>query len=78
MNAYEIEQLEKQMKVETRLPLSYVAWSEIERRARAERARMVGQVIANFFAAVSAKLSRLGGQVRSTAAQCTDARLNHG
>lgn len=78
MNAYEIEQIEKQMKVRTSLPLSYVAWSEIERRAREERARMIGKAIATFFAAVSAKLSRFTGQVRRTAAECTDARLNHG
>lgn len=78
MNAYEIEQIEKQMNVQMRLPLSYVAWSEIERRARAERARMISKAFATLFAAVSAQLSRLTGQVRRTAAECTDARLNHG
>jgi len=35
MNAYEIEQVEKHLRVDTRLPLSYVAWADIERRARA-------------------------------------------
>lgn len=78
MNAYEIEQIEKHMNARMSLPLSYVAWSEIERRARAERARMVSKAIATFFAAVSAKLSRFAVQVRRTAAECTDARLNHG
>ncbi|HEU4646171.1 MAG TPA: hypothetical protein VFS80_11495 [Burkholderiales bacterium] len=78
MNAFEIEQIEQRMNARTSLPLSYVAWSEIEHRARAERARMIGKAIATFFAVVSAKLSRFTGQVRRTAAECTDARLNHG
>jgi hypothetical protein len=78
MNAYEIEQIEKRMNARMSLPLSYVAWSEIEHRARAERARMVSKAIATFFAALAAKLSRFSGQVRRTAAECTDARLHHG
>lgn len=77
MNAYEIEQIEKQLRVDTRLPLSYVSWSEIERQARAERARVVSAAFRKLFAAVSAKLAGLGRQVRSTAADCTDARLRH-
>jgi hypothetical protein len=78
MNAYEIEQIEKQMNARMSLPLSYVAWSEIEHRARAERARMISKAIATLFAIVSTKLSRFTGQVRRTAVECTDARLNHG
>jgi len=78
MNAYEIEQIEKQARVDTNLPLSYVAWSDIERHARAERARMISKAIATLFATVSAKLSGMSRQVRSTAEDCTDARLRHG
>jgi hypothetical protein len=78
MNAYEIEQIEKQMKADTSLPLSYVAWSDIERHARAERARVISKAIADLYAKVSAKVSGMGRQVRSTAADCTDARLHHG
>jgi hypothetical protein len=77
MNAYEVQQIEKQMKAEFNLPLSYVGWAEIERRARAERARMMTRAVKDFFAAVSAKLQGVSGQVRRTAAECTDARLKH-
>ncbi len=38
MNAYEIEQIEKQMRSEFRLPLAYITWADIERQARQERA----------------------------------------
>jgi hypothetical protein len=75
MNAYEIEQVEKQVKAEMQLPLSYVAWSEIERQARAERARAVSALFRRLFAAVSAKLTGLSRQMRGSAAS---ARLNHG
>ena len=78
MNAYEIEQIEKHLKVDTQLPLSYVAWADIEQRARAQRARVVGEAMARLFSAVSARLARLAGQVRHTAADCTQARLHHG
>lgn len=77
MNAYEIEQIEKQMRVTMRLPLSYSAWSDIERQARQERARVMGKAIAKFFTALAAKVSGLARQVRRTAADCTDARLRH-
>jgi hypothetical protein len=77
MNAYEIEQIEKQMRAAVRLPLSYNAWADIERDARQERARVLGGMISNFFAAVAAKVSGFGRQVRSTAADCTQARLRH-
>jgi hypothetical protein len=77
MNAYEIEQIEKQMKTEFRLPLPYQAWGDIERQARQERARVLGKLLANFFAAVVAKISGAARQIRSTAADCTDARLRH-
>lgn len=77
MNAYEIEQIEKQMRSEFRLPLSYEAWADIEHQAREERARVVGKLLANFFAAAVAKIWGAARQIRSTAADCTDARLRH-
>jgi hypothetical protein len=77
MNAYEIEQIEKQMRSEFRLPLPYEAWGDIEHQARQERARVLGELLANFFAAAVAKISGLARQIRSTAADCTDARLRH-
>lgn len=77
MNAYEIEQVEKHMRLGTQLPLSYAAWADIEQRARAHRSRVVGEAIAGFFAALSARFAKFIGQVRHTAADCTDARLHH-
>lgn len=77
MNHYEIEQIEKQMKANMRLPLSFNAWADLERDARQERARVVGKIISDFFAAVVAKVTGVARQVRSTAAECTDARLRH-
>lgn len=77
MNAYEIEQIEKQMRAEIRLPLPFQAWADIERQARQERARMVGIAIAGFVSAALAKVAGFAGQVRSTAADCTAARLRH-
>lgn len=77
MNAYEIEAVEKRIRDELRLPLSYYAWADIEHRARQERARMMGQAFKGFFAALSAKIAGLGRLVRTTAADCTDARLRH-
>lgn len=77
MNVSEIEQLERQLRVNTRLPLSYAAWADIEQQARAHRSRVVGQVLSGFFAALSARFAGFVGQVRHTAADCTDARLHH-
>lgn len=77
MNAYEIEQIEQQLKSTMRLPLSYNAWVDLERSARQERARILGRMFASFFAAVAAKVSGAARQVRSTAADCTSARLRH-
>ena len=77
MNAYEIEQIEKQMRSELRLPLAYNAWADIERQARQERARVMANVMKKFFAAVYAKITGAAGQIRSTAADCTGARLRH-
>ena len=77
MNAYEIEQIEKQMRSELRLPLAYNAWADIERQARQERARVMADVLKKFFAAVYAKITGAAGQIRSTAADCTGARLRH-
>lgn len=77
MNAYEIEQIEKDVKANFRLPLAFSEWSDIERRAREERARVLGQGIARFFAAMWAKVASLGRGVRATAADCTSARLHH-
>jgi len=77
MNAYEIEQIEKQMKADFRLPLSYQAWADVEQRARQERARVVGKALAEFFAAAFARITGVARQIRRTAADCTDARLRH-
>jgi hypothetical protein len=77
MNAFEIEQIEKRMKASTRLPLPFQAWADIEQRARQERARVVGKALAGFFAAAFATLAGLARRIRSTAADCTDARLRH-
>jgi hypothetical protein len=77
MNAYEIEQIEKQMKAGVRLPLPFQAWGDMERQARQERARVMGKVLADFFASALAKISGAARQIRSTAADCTDARLRH-
>jgi hypothetical protein len=77
MNAYEIEAVEKQIRGELRLPLSYYAWADIERQAREERAHAMGRAFKGFFAALGAKITGLGRLVRSTAAECTDARLRH-
>ena len=77
MNLYEMEQIEKQMRAAARPPLSYNAWADLERAARQERARVVGKMISDFFAAVAAKFTGAARQVRSTAAECTQARLRH-
>jgi hypothetical protein len=77
LNAYEIEQLEQQVKAELRLPLGYEAWADIEREARQQRARGVAQAFAGFFAAVATNVTGFVRQIRSTAAQCTGARLRH-
>jgi hypothetical protein len=77
MNAYEIEQIEKQMRSEFRLPLPYQAWGDIERQARQERAQALAKLLAEFFAAVYAKITGAASQIRSTAADCTGARLRH-
>lgn len=77
MNAYEIEQIEQQVKTTMRLPLAYAAWADVERNARQERARILGKMFSSFFAAVAAKVSGAARQVRSTAADCTSARLRH-
>jgi len=77
MNAYEIEQLEKQLRASTRLPLAFNEWAAIERRARQERAETVARLFAEFFSAALNKLTGIGRQVRATAAECTSARLRH-
>ena len=76
MNAYEIEQIEKDVKANFSLPLSYAGWADIERQARQERARVIGQGFAKFFAALRAKLAGFGRGVRATTADCTSARLH--
>jgi hypothetical protein len=68
MNAYEIEQVEKQLKAEMQLPLSYVAWSEIERQARAERARAVSALVRNSSLPCRPRSPGLSRQLRGTAA----------
>ena len=77
MNAYEIEQIEKQLRADMRLPLSFNAWADLERNARQERARVVGAMISDFIVAMVAKVAGVARQVRSTAADCTQARLRH-
>lgn len=77
MNAYEIEQIEKDVKASFRLPMSFEGWADIERRAREERARVLGPAIAAFFAAGWAKLKSTVRGVRATAAECSSARLHH-
>jgi len=77
MNAYEIEQVEKQVKGDFRLPLGYQAWADIEHKAREQRARTAAEAFSNFFAGLLAKATGFARQIRSTAAQCTDARLRH-
>jgi hypothetical protein len=76
MNAYEIEQIEKDVKANFRLPLAFSEWADIERRAREERARVMGQSIARSFAAAWAKATQLVRGVRNTAADCSSARLH--
>jgi hypothetical protein len=77
MNAYEIEHIEKQMRSEFRLPLAYNAWADIERQARQQRAREMARVFAGFFSGIYAKITGAAGQIRSTASECTGARLRH-
>ena len=77
MNAYEIEQIEKQMKAEGRLTLPYPIWADIARRARQERARVVGETIAHLFSTALAKVTGFARLIRRTAADCTGARLRH-
>ena len=77
VNAYEIEQIENQVKAKFQLPMAYEAWADIERNAREQRARQTAKAFANFFAAAVAKLAGFGRQIRSTAAQCTGARMRH-
>jgi hypothetical protein len=77
MNAYEIEQIEKDVRANFRLPLSFDGWVDIERRAREERARVMGRAVAGFFAAARSKVAGFSRRVRATAADCTSARLHH-
>jgi hypothetical protein len=77
MNAYEIAQIEKSMKADYRLPLSYEAWTDIERDARHARAQESYKAVAGFFNGALSKLAGAIRQVRGIAAQCTGARLRH-
>ncbi len=77
MNAYEIEQIEKQMKGDLRQPVGYADWENVARHARQERAQMIGKVFSGFLAAAAAKVAGLARLMRRTAAECTDARLRH-
>lgn len=76
MNAFEIEQIEKDIKANFSLPLSYTGWADIERQAREERARVLGNGFVKFFGAAWARLASVGRGVRATAADCTSARLH--
>lgn len=77
MNAYEIEQIEKQMKGELRLSPDYADWEYVARHAREERAQMIGGAFKRFFAAAAAKVAGIARQVSRTATDCTDVRLRH-
>jgi len=77
MNAFEIEQIEKDVRANFRLPLSFEGWADVERQARQERARVLGNGMRQLFSALRAKLSGFGRGVRDTAADCTSARLHH-
>jgi hypothetical protein len=77
VNAYEIAEIEKNLKADYRLPLSYEAWSDIERDARQARAQASYAAIAGFFGAAVAKLAAAARQVRGIASECTGARLRH-
>jgi hypothetical protein len=77
MDAYEIAEIEKHLKADYRLPLSYEAWSDIEREARQARAKESYKAVAAFFSAVLAKVTGAARQVRGIAAECTGARLRH-
>ena len=72
-----IEQVERQVKADFRLPLGYEAWADIEHKARQQRARAAGEAFGKFLAGALAKVTGFARQMRSTAAQCTDARLRH-
>lgn len=79
MNAHEIEQIEKDIKANFRLPLAFEEWADVERRAREERARILGAGMRRFFASLKAKTAAIGRQLRSTAAaDCGNAKLHHG
>lgn len=77
MNAFEIEQIERDVRANFELPLSYQGWADIERRAREERARVIGQGFSQGFRALAKWLTSFGRQVRSTGTHCADARLRH-
>lgn len=77
MNAYEITQIEKGMKTDYRLPMSYEVWAKMELEARQARARAVGQMLTRFLEAVAEVTVAAARQIRSIAAQCTGARLRH-
>jgi ppGpp synthetase/RelA/SpoT-type nucleotidyltranferase len=77
MNAYVIEQVERQVKADFRLPLAYEAWADIEHKARQQRARVAAETFTKFLAGMLAKVTGFARQMRSTAAECTDARLRH-
>ncbi len=77
MNAYEIEQIEKDVNAKFRLPLAFSGWAEIERCAREERARVLGQIMARFLAAARTRIISQVRRVRNAAADSTSARLHH-
>ena len=77
MNAYEIAQIEKSLKADYRLPLSFEAWADIEHQARQARAQATYQAVSRFLNAALAKLASAVRQVRGIAEECTDARLRH-
>lgn len=77
MNAYEIEQIEKQMKGDLRVPPDYADWEYVARHARQERAQMIGKAFKGFFAAAAAKVAGIARQVSRTVTDFTNVRLRH-
>ena len=75
--ATEIEQIEKQMKGRPPAALGLRGVGRHRAPGAPERVPTWSQVLANFFAAVYAKITGAAGQIRSTAADCTGARLRH-
>ena len=74
MNASEIRHIEEQLTVSRfRLPVSQEYIDDVVRRAKRERALVIGKMLAS----IPERLFRLVRGVRRTAAACTAARMRH-